>query len=118
MHTKIAYPHDTSPSKLETRARVLAVFKSLSTPDIHTMSSCNYVLDPGYPALEPSPREYCDNLFGWLFGVPCQDSQSFAARRLSNIELLPCYSIPQDMPYSLLDGVSYETWLDDHMQYA
>ena len=66
--------------------------------------------------MEPSPPE-CDNsLFLRQFGVLVEHISKFVARKLSNPELLRCYSIPEDAIRPQLDEEQYATHLDDTLQ--
>ena len=76
------------------------------------------MLNPQYAPMDPSPPE-CDNsLFDRQFGVLVKHISRFAARKLSNSELLRCYSIPEDSIRPQLDEEQYTTHLDDILQYC
>ena len=79
-------------------------------------SGSNFVLDPCYPALEFSPREYSNALFSRRFGVPCGEGDKLAARMFSNMEMIRCYSIPDSAPDTPLNSNYYTAWLDNYLQ--
>ena len=77
------------------------------------MSASNCVLDSIYPAMEPVPSEYSNNIFGRRFGVLIFDKEtSMSARYLTNTELLLCYSIPHNCTQSCVDIPVYTSKLD------
>ena len=108
-HYNIAYG---SP----TRARIVTVLHPSNNSDLSFVASSNCILDPQYPALEPSPREYDNTVLGRRFGVLVDDSNTASARRLSNRELLRCYSIPDNLLTTICEIPSHTYWLDDIMQ--
>ena len=105
VHTTIRFPNYETHTQLECRALIMAACRPSTNADIKTLSVCNYVLDPGFPALDPSPVKYGNDLFGSRFGVPCDDRDSFTAKLLSNAELIQCYYIPHDIMNSSLNSI-------------
>ena len=77
------------------------------------MCSSNCILDPDYPAMEPSPKEYGNSLFGRRFGISVQSP--YKARCLLNTELLRCYAGPNDTIPNNMDTLFYQDWLDDNL---
>ena len=69
----------------------------LDNIDLSIITSSNYVLDPQYPAMEPSPREYDNTVLGRRFGVLVDDGATASVWCLSNREILRCYSIPNNV---------------------
>ena len=67
---------------------VISIIHSSSHADLATMCSSNCILDPNYPAMEPSPKEYGNSLFGRRFGIGIQSPSGYEARGLLNIEIL------------------------------
>ena len=119
VHTNIPFPRHEPQQRDNIKAHVIAAFRPDTQQDLSSMASPNYVLDPGYPALEPAPKEYANNLFGRRFGVPCDDTNTFCARALNNVELLLCYSVPLLSINTYIQETEYlTTWLDDYMRYA
>ena len=43
---------------------VISIIHSSTNADVATICSSNCILDPDYPAMEPSPKEYGNSLFG------------------------------------------------------
>ena len=106
---------NTTLSSATNRAHVATALNSTSVPSIYKISSSNYILNPNYPALEPSPDKYDNGLFGRRFGVYMREKDTISASRLNNIELLRCYSIPTELMILNLDIPYYTEWLDNIM---
>ena len=103
----------------EDRAYPVCVVYRSNNHDLASYSASNLILGPNYPALEPAPAEYANNIFGCRFGVLLENtSTSTCARRLSNIELLRCYSIiAPRLPTSFMDN-TYTSMLDSNIHYC
>ena len=116
VHAPIPFPPSHNVST-PLKPHIIAAFHGPDS-DISTISAPNFVLDPVSPAMEPSPREYINSLFGRRFGIPCYDNPTVTARRLLNNELLQCYSVPEEYTFPVLNEDRFTTWFDDHMRYA
>ena len=112
-------PHTSIVEHTNNRAQILSIFHSRTLNDFEAFSASNYILDPGYPGLEPAPAAYSNNIFGRRFGVPVDNVDGFTTRHLENTELLHCYSIPTHQFHnSSLDNECYTEWLDDVIHYC
>ena len=100
------------------KPHVVTIVHSSLHKDIATMHSPNVILDPLYPAMEPSPLDHHNTLFGRRFGVLVTTYNSYDARYISNFEQLRCYSIPKDCIMDNIDTVCYATWLDDNLPFS
>ena len=70
-------PDASSTSTNNNRSNVLAIVHPSNNLDISSYSASNGVLDPQYAAMEPSPPE-CDNfIFGRRFGVLVEHVSKF-----------------------------------------
>ena len=67
---------------------VVTMMHSSDMSAVERMNSSNCILDPSYPAMEPSPVEYINCIFGRRFGVANVDKVPYTARKLSNCELI------------------------------
>ena len=52
------------------------------------MNASNIFIDSHYPAMEPSPLEYQNTLFGRRFGALVNNDNNYGARYLTNLEVL------------------------------
>ena len=121
VRTSIPFPPHITQHTSNYKAHVIAVFHEDTNTnfDIRNTAAPNYVLDPSYPAMEPSSSEYSNALFGRRFGVPCNTTAVFTARRLSDSELLRCYSIPMLSDNTVFDSnSSLGSCLDDNLRYV
>ena len=75
----------------------------------------NYIMDTGFPIVEPCAREYYTEYFERWPGLCCGDThrETIIGRSISNIELLSWYSIPMEIISLSLDHSSFEDTLDD-----
>ena len=94
---------------------VISIIHSSSHANVATMFSSNCILDPDYPAMESSPKEYGNSLFGRWFGISVQSPSGYEARCLLNTELLRCYVGPNDTILNNTDTLFYQDWLDDNL---
>ena len=93
----------------------ISIIHSSSRADVATMCSSNCILDLDYPAMEPSPKEYGNSLFGRRFGISVQLPSGYEARCLLNTELLRCYTGPNETIPNNMDTLFYQDWLDDNL---
>ena len=77
-----------SPSMPADKNLVVPVVNPSNQTFIASYSSSNYILDPEFPAIKPSDREYNNCVFGRRFGIPVSTASSVCARRISNGGLL------------------------------
>ena len=69
-------------------ANAVTIVHSSLQMDVACIHFSNIILDPYYPAIEPPPIEYQNNLFGRRFGVLVTYDNSYGTRCISNTELL------------------------------
>ena len=118
IHTKLKLVESPPRDPLTTRAHVLAIFYSATQTNFTKYSTSNSALDPGFPAMEPAPAEYNNDLFGRRFGVSVHTNKVFTAWQLSNIELLRCYSIPAVFFVLPFNFICMTDWLDDMLPFS
>ena len=94
---------------------VISIIHSSSHANVATICSSNCILDPDYPAMEPSPKQYSNSLFDRRFGISWQSPSGYKARCLLNTELLCCYEGPNDTIPNNIDTLFYQDWLDDNL---
>ena len=97
-HTQLTYPAPTdcvienlsitpqtitkiAPQKI---SNIVTIVHFSLHNDVATMSSSNSMLNPYYPAMEPSPVEHHNTLFGRKFGILIDTVTSYGARCISN----------------------------------
>ena len=84
----ISFSPTMNPQHPATSVRMVAIAHSSDNSNVSTFVASNLILDPQYPAMEPSPREYSNRIFNHQFGVFLEDNNSPCARKLSKLELL------------------------------
>ena len=94
---------------------VISIIHSSSHADVAAMCSSNCILDPDYPAMKPSPKEYINSLFGRRFGISGRSPSGYEARRLLNTELLRFYAGPNNKIPNNMDTLFYQDWLDENL---
>ena len=97
---------------------MVAATRPSNNADVSTMSFYNYVLDPRFPVMETAPLKYNNTLFDRRFRVLSNCIDTITAMRLTNCELLRCYSFPDEITSLQLDNESFNELLDDAMQYC
>ena len=104
---------------IDTHPRVLAVLLC-NGQRLQCSHSSNYILDPGFPMMEPAPQESSTEYFGRRAGLCRGDTNGafIIGRSISNIELLLCYSIPYTMIPLQLDHTTYDDLLDDCLPHS
>ena len=103
---------DVSYDHLDSKPRVVAAIAPTSTPLSHCAAP-NFILDPGFPLMEPTSHSYSNNYFGQRAGI-CSGSHhtEMFGRSVTNIELLLCYSIPLPIIPTSLDSDYFTAHLD------
>ena len=96
---------------------IMAAVHPSSQTTISCFSSSSYILDQQHPAMEPADKEHDNSIFGRRFGVPITDGSSISDKRLTNAELLHCYSIPLEILPKPTDSSPYTLFLDDNIQF-
>ena len=118
IHTKLKLVENPPRDPLTITAHVLSMFHSTMQTSFTTYSTSNYVLDPGFPAMEHAPAQYNNDLFGRQFGIPVHNNEAFTARQLSNIKLLRCYSIPAVFLILHFNFICITDLLDDMLPFS
>ena len=98
------------------KALIVVAVHPFSQTTISCFSGSSYVIDQQYLAMEPADREHNNSIFGRRFGVPITDGSSISVKRLSNADLLRCYSIPLDILPRTIDSSPCTPFLDDNIQ--
>ena len=116
--TDLTFKSISSQSPDADRANVVAVVHPNSNHNMATYAASNFVLDPLFPAMEPAPIEYTNELFGRRFGVLHHNETTFSASRLSDFDLLNFYSVPIDISKNDTATHSSSRLLDDNLCYC
>ena len=97
---------------------VLSIIHSSAMAAVDQMNSSNCIFDPAYLAMEPSPLDNTNSIFGRWFGVASVDKTHLAVCRLSNCELIQSYSILHEDISTSLDNSNYTKWLDNKLPFS
>lgn len=100
------------------KAHTVAIVHPSENVDISTFAAYNLILDPQFLAMEPSPRENSNRIFNRRFGVLLSKNNITCARKLSNLELLKCYSIPDYILSKRYNDDTYTPLFDDNIHYC
>ena len=93
-------------------------YSSIKNLRVSIYAASNLILDPDYPAMEPSPREYINHIFDRWFEVLLDITYRVCARKFSNLELCWCYSIPEYILHQRYKNEKYTPLFDDYIHYC
>ena len=97
---------------------VLLIIHSSAMSAVARMNSSNCFLDPPYPAMEPSPLENINSIFGRRVGIASVDKTPLTDSMLSDCGLIQCYSIPHEDISTSLDNSNYTNWLNNNIPFS
>ena len=99
------------------QSHIVAIINPSDNNNVNSFSQSNLVLDTAFLVMELASREFDNAIFGRRFRVLISNEYTSCTRKLSNVELLCCYSIPKKYINGYINDHNYTKLCDNNVHY-